>query len=93
MEDAKDIGAGVDNREASVVCCQNPVGAVGSNWEQKTKKVIKLLMMRAFYSLFLLLLFKFVNKTNLWKRNEERNIYTFKKDFFFFSIFRMQVAQ
>lgn len=38
MEDAKDIGAGVDNRKASVVCCQNPVGAVGSNWEQKKGK-------------------------------------------------------
>lgn len=43
MEDAEDIGAGVDNGKAVVVCRQNPVGAVGSNWERKKgqKKTVK----------------------------------------------------
>lgn len=37
MEQAKDVSAGVHNREAGVVGGQNPVGAVGSNWETHTR--------------------------------------------------------
>lgn len=35
MEDAQDVGAGVDDRHASVVGGQDPVGGVGSDWGQE----------------------------------------------------------
>lgn len=37
VEQAKDVSAGVHNREAGVVRGQNPVGAIGSDWERHTR--------------------------------------------------------
>lgn len=37
VEQAEDVGARIHNGEAGVVGGQNPVGAVGSNWEMKEK--------------------------------------------------------
>lgn len=38
VEQAEDVCARVHNGEAGVVGAQNPVGAVGSNWEQKSQR-------------------------------------------------------
>lgn len=38
VEQAEDVCARVHNGEAGVVGGQNPVGAVGSNWEQKSQR-------------------------------------------------------
>lgn len=35
MEQAENVGARVDNGEVGVVGGQNPVGAVGGNWEKR----------------------------------------------------------
>lgn len=37
VEQAEDVGAGIHNGQTGVVGGQNPVGAVGSNWEMKEK--------------------------------------------------------
>lgn len=37
MEEAENVGAGVDNGHVGVVSGQNPVGAVGGNWGKKTQ--------------------------------------------------------
>lgn len=37
MEQAEDVGAGIHDGQTGVVGGQNPVGAVGSNWEMTEK--------------------------------------------------------
>lgn len=41
MEYAKDVCAGVHDRQAGVVSSQNPVWHIWSDWEQREKKMYK----------------------------------------------------